>query len=153
MEEEARSGVRTLAALFLVPLLGTALFSSRLGLEQSYFYGFLALAALAVHIHFSSRAVHDIGALYLLGMVLLVVSGTTFVLIAHSTQALGPVIFASVGLLFMAIPTVPWGLREGGDLRGDDLRTLHGFHPGAWPTVFRRRRSGRSSSTWSLRPS
>lgn len=113
MESETRSGVRTLAALFMLPLLGTALFSSHLGLGREYLYGFLALAGLSGHIYLSSRAVHDIEALYLLGMVLLVVSGTTFVLIAHRTGALGSVIIASVGLLFMAIPMVPWGLREG----------------------------------------
>ncbi len=113
MEAETRAGVRTLAALFLLPMIGTALFAPQLGLERTYSYGFLALAALAIHIHISSRAVCEIEALYLLGMVLLVVSATTFVLIAHRTGAIGSVLFASVGLLFMAIPAVPWGLREG----------------------------------------
>lgn len=112
MEAETRSGVRTLATLFLLPMLTAALFATQLGLDRVYGYGFLALAGLALHIHFSSGVVHEIEALHLLGMVLLVVSGTTFVLIAHKTGALDTVIFASVGLLFMAIPSMPWGLRE-----------------------------------------
>jgi diguanylate cyclase (GGDEF)-like protein len=41
------------------------------------------------------------------------VSGTAFVLLAHHTATLSMALFASVTVLFMVIPLVPWGLREG----------------------------------------
>jgi diguanylate cyclase (GGDEF)-like protein len=43
----------------------------------------------------------------------LIVSGTAFTLLAHHTGSLSTTLFASVTLLFMVIPLVPWGLREG----------------------------------------
>ena len=51
-------------------------------------------------------------ALYMLGTTLLMISGTAFVLLAHKTGDFNQVLFASVALLFMVAPLVPWGLRE-----------------------------------------
>lgn len=113
MTGEAQSGLRTLASLFLIPLVVAAAAARPLGLDAEFGYAFLALAGLAVHVHFSSRAIGEIRAIYLLGMVLLVVSSTAFVLIAHRTGSLDAALFASVGFLFMVIPAMPWGLREG----------------------------------------
>jgi len=112
MVDETRSGVRTLCLVFLLPLLASALFAVPLGLDRNHVYTCVALSALALHLFVSSRAVREIEALYLLGMTLLVVTGTAFVLLAHRTGAFSTALFSSVGLIFMAVPTVPWGLRE-----------------------------------------
>ena len=113
MERETRGGLQTLAALFFVSMSGLAIAAPAIGLDGRYFWGVVALSGLALHVYLSASAVDEIDALYLLGICLLVVSGTTFLLIAHGSGMLAPLIFAAVGLLFLSIPLVPWGLREG----------------------------------------
>ncbi len=70
------------------------------------------LAVLAAHVMISAHAARDARALYLLGTTLIMISGTAFVLLAHRTGDFNLVLFASVALLFMVAPLVPWGLRE-----------------------------------------
>lgn len=113
LEGQARSGVQSLASVLLLPYLLTTIFAPQMGLERSGMFAAAALTVLCIHIYFSARAVRDIEALYLLATVLIVTSGTTQVLFAQRTGELDHIAFASVGLLFMAIPTVPWGPREG----------------------------------------
>jgi diguanylate cyclase (GGDEF)-like protein len=112
MVGETRNGVRAMSLAFLVPLLASVLVAERLGLGKPHIYTCAALAALAVHVYFSARAINEIRSLHLLGMTLVVITGTAFVLLAHRTGAFGAVLFSSVVLLFMVIPMVPWGLRE-----------------------------------------
>ena len=90
----------------------TVLFS-RAGLGQSYIYTCSLLALLAVHIFVSAHVTRTAQSIYLLGTTLLLISGTAFVLLAHRSGAFSFDLFASVALLFMVIPIVPWGLREG----------------------------------------
>jgi len=70
------------------------------------------LAVLAAHVMISAHAARDARALYLLGTTLIMISGTAFVLLAHRAGDFNQVLFASVALLFMVAPLVPWGLRE-----------------------------------------
>ncbi len=112
MVEETRAGVRSMSLVFLLLLLGSVLVSEKLGLGRPHVYTCAALAALCVHVYFSARAIHEIKTLHVLGMTLLIISGTAFVLLAHRTGAFGAALFSSVVLLFMAVPMVPWGLRE-----------------------------------------
>ena len=71
------------------------------------------LGLLCLHVIFSSRKVTDSTALFLLCMTLIVVSGVSFVLLAHNEGNFSNVLLPSVVVLFMVIPIVPWGLREG----------------------------------------
>jgi diguanylate cyclase (GGDEF)-like protein len=112
MLEETRKGLKAMSLLFLALLLGSALFHSELGLGRTYVYTAMSLAALCTHVYFSSRAIREIRTLHVLGMTLLIISGTAFVLVAHQQGAFGAALFTSVALLFMVIPMVPWGLRE-----------------------------------------
>src|SRR6266568_4209580 len=73
---------------------------------------FGVLALLALHVAVSARAITDIKVLYLLGMMLLAVSGLAFVLLAHRYGVFTATLFSTVVLLFMVVPLVPWGLRE-----------------------------------------
>jgi diguanylate cyclase (GGDEF)-like protein len=57
--------------------------------------------------------VQDAQALYLLCMTLIIVSGTAFVLLAHQEGNFNNALLPSVVVLFMVIPIVPWGMREG----------------------------------------
>ena len=112
MLDETRRGVMTMGLVFLALLLGSSLIHDELGLGQSYVYTSLALAALSLHVVFSARAIREIRTLHVLGMTMLIISGTAFVLHAHQTGAFGAALFTSVALLFMVVPMVPWGLRE-----------------------------------------
>ena len=61
---------------------------------------------------FSARRIDEIGALHMLGMTLLVVSGVSYVLLAHQSGSIGAALLTGVTLLFMVVPLVPWWLRE-----------------------------------------
>ena len=112
MVDETRTGVRAMSVVFLMLLLGSILVYDKIGLGKPYLYTSAALAALSVHVYLSARAINEIKSLHVLGMTLLIISGTAFVLLAHQTGAFGAALFSSVVLLFMVIPMVPWGLRE-----------------------------------------
>ncbi len=112
MVEETRAGLLTLSALAALLLGATAAIVAALSLDPSYFYTYAVLAVLSLHIFLFARRVHDIGSLNALGMTLLTIAGAALVLLAHRHAGFGSVLFASVVLLFMLIPLVPWGLRE-----------------------------------------
>lgn len=112
MLDDTRKGMYMLGSVSLLLLSASACVYSLLGFDPVYGYTCLALAVLSLHTAVSARAVRELKALHLLGMTLLVVSGMAFVLVAHETGVLNTAVFASVVLLFMVVPLVPWGLRE-----------------------------------------
>src|SRR3989449_3970208 len=112
MCREARQGIFVLGILTMVLMAGLALLYHALGFGAAYPYTFGVLALLALHVAVSARAVTDIKVLYLLGMMLLAVSGLAFVLLAHHYGVFTATLFSTVVLLFMVVPLVPWGLRE-----------------------------------------
>ena len=112
MCREARQGIFVLGILTMLLMAGLALLYHALGLDTAYPYTFGMLALLALHVAVSARAVTDIKVLYLLGMMLLALSGLAFVLLAHRYGVFTATLFSTVVLLFMVIPLVPWGLRE-----------------------------------------
>lgn len=109
---DTRRGLLLMSLTMLGALVGEAALFTYLGLGLPYLYTCTLLATLAVHIYISASAVKEISTLNALGMTLLVVSGTAFVLLAHQTGKVNIALFASVVLLFMVIPMMPWGLRE-----------------------------------------
>lgn len=112
MIEETRKGLAAMSAMALILLCAQTAVYAGLGFGYMYLYTSLLLALLAAHVFVSARMLNDINSLYLLGMSLLVVCGTAFVLLAHKTGTFSLALFASVALLFMVIPMIPWGLRE-----------------------------------------
>ncbi len=112
MCREARQGIFVLGILTMLLMAGLALLYHALGLGAAYPYTFGVLALLALHVAISARTISDIKVLYLLGMVLLAVSGLAFVLLAHRYGVFTATLFSTVVLLFMVVPLVPWGLRE-----------------------------------------
>jgi len=112
MVRDTREGVSFLAfaaLLFLAPASGLAAW---FGLGSAYLRTYVLLAALALHIFLSARRVHDVRALNLLAMVLLIVSASALVLLARGSGELHNMLLLSVATLMMLIPLVPWGLRE-----------------------------------------
>ncbi len=112
MCREARQGIFVLGLLTMLLMSGLAALYYALGLGAAYQYTFGVLALLALHVAISARTISDIKVLYLLGMVLLAVSGLAFVLLAHRYGVFTATLFSTVVLLFMVVPLVPWGLRE-----------------------------------------
>jgi len=110
--DEARKGLGAMSILIIAILLIEATLYIKFGLDPIYLYTCAILVVLSLNILFSARAIRDPQALHLLGVTLLVISGTAFVLLAHYQQVFHPMLFASVVLLFMVVPIMPWGLRE-----------------------------------------
>ena len=110
--DETRKGVALLSLVALLFLgLATAM-SAAFELGTTYIYTYSLLCALALHIHLSSAKVDQLRALYLLAMLLLVVCGSSLVLLAQRAGQLHTILLLSVAVLIMLVPVVPWGLRE-----------------------------------------
>lgn len=110
--QETRKGIVILGLVSLLLLSASALAYALLGFEALYVYSCVVLAVLSLHVAVSARVVQEINTLYLLGITLLVVNGVAFVLLAHHSGSLNSALFASVILLFLVMPLVPWGIRE-----------------------------------------
>ena len=109
---EARRGLGSMSLIIIVILMIEAGLFIKFELDYMYLYTCAILMVLAVNIWIASRSIVEPQALYLLGVTLLIVSGTAFVLLAHYQQVFHPMLFASIALLFMVVPMMPWGLRE-----------------------------------------
>ena len=102
--EEARKGLTAMSMLTIVILFIEATIYVKFGLDPIYLYTCAVLVVLSLNILFSARTIADPQALHLLGVTLLVVSGTAFVLLSHYQHVFHPMLFASVALLFMVVP-------------------------------------------------
>lgn len=109
---ESRKGVAALSMASLMFLLLASVLSHVFKLGSSYVYTYVALAALSLHICLSAWRMAEVKVLYMLAMALLVISGSSLVLIAQQTGKIDTMIFSSVAVLLMLVPIVPWGLRE-----------------------------------------
>jgi signal transduction histidine kinase len=116
--QETRRGVALMSMVTLVFLLMSALFSTVLKLGGGYTHTYLLLAALALHVHLSSYRISQVPALNLLGMVLLIVCGSSLVLLARDIGQLHELLLLNVAVLLMLVPLVPWGLREAATTAG-----------------------------------
>ena len=75
-------------------------------------YVYALIAALGLHVMVATRARSSLREVHALGITLLVVTSAALVLLAHRTGIVNGAILASVVLLFMVIPVVPWGRRH-----------------------------------------
>lgn len=112
MFNDTRKGITILGLVSMFLLVATAFMYSFLDYDKLYIYSCIILAFLALHVAISTRSIHETNTLYLLGMTLLVVNGVAFVLLAHHSGTFNASLFASVIMLFLLMPLVPWGLRE-----------------------------------------
>lgn len=118
MLSETRKGITVMALLSLMIQVAAIALYQKLGVQGSFLYTYGLLALLSVHIIASARFVSDLSALYLLGIILLVITGVAIMAIAHRTGSLNAGLMSSIVLLFMVMPLVPWGLREAGIVVG-----------------------------------
>ena len=110
--EEARKGLAAMSILTMAILLIEGMLYVGFALDPMYLYTCAILVLLSLNMVFAARTVNDPQALHLLGVTLLVISGSSFVLLAHYQQVFHPMLFASVAMLFIVIPMMSWGLGE-----------------------------------------
>jgi diguanylate cyclase (GGDEF)-like protein len=113
MVGEVSRGVSTLGLVTLMLFALAFVLYGLLEYNDLYLYTCTVLSLLCMHVIFTSTRVQDTRALHLLCMTLIIVSGTAFVLIAHQEGNFSNALLPSVVVLFMVIPIVPWGMREG----------------------------------------
>jgi len=112
IEKDVRQGLQIMG-LVSFGLLGAATtLYALLDFGVAYIYTFFMLTLLALHITVACRAIKTTQMLYMLGITLLVIAGTAFVLLAHKTGNFSSALLSSTVLLFMIVPLVPWGVRE-----------------------------------------
>jgi diguanylate cyclase (GGDEF)-like protein len=109
---EARKGLAAMSILTMGILLIEATLYVKFALDPMYLYTCAILVLLSLNMVFASRTVGDPQALHLLGVTLLAVSGSAFILLAHYQAIFHPMLFASVAMLFIVIPMMSWGLGE-----------------------------------------
>lgn len=112
IREDTRQGVQILAALSLFVNIGIWLLVIRNSAGALGSNSHLILAVLSVHVLVSAYFVHEIGALQVLGVVLIVVSALAIVFVAHSFGDLTIGMMAAIVMLLISTPLIPWGLRE-----------------------------------------
>ncbi|MDJ0880787.1 MAG: GGDEF domain-containing protein [Gammaproteobacteria bacterium] len=109
---DIRKGIIILCwVLFLLLACSSALYTI-LGYERIYVYSSAILALLSLHMSVSVRVINKTKELYLLATTMLVIHGVAMVLLAHQSGGFNAALFASVILLFLVMPLVPWGVRE-----------------------------------------
>lgn len=112
MRLDTRRGVQILALLSLLMHLCLSIIVVYNAVGSLHLYTHLMLAILSVHILVSVSFVPDIRTMQVLGMLLLIVSALAITLLAHRSGDLNTGMMAAVIMLFIAIPLVPWALRE-----------------------------------------
>jgi diguanylate cyclase (GGDEF)-like protein len=110
--EDVRRGVAAMAGLSVVLQSLAGLLHVQLGAGSESVYVYALIAALGLHVMFATRTQSSLRALYALGVTLLVVTSAALVLLAHRVGTVNGALLASVVLLFMVIPLVPWGLKQ-----------------------------------------
>lgn len=112
IREDTRQGVQMLASLSLLVNLAMWLLILSGGSAGLDSHTHLVLAALSVHVLVSTRFVHEIPALQVLAVVVIVVSAMAIVFVAHSTGDLTIGMMAAIVMLLISTPLIPWALRE-----------------------------------------
>lgn len=109
---DTRVALVAMAVLLLCLQIGIWLLQIKMGQGQQYFYTFCLLSLLSCHVLISSWFVKETRVLYLLAMAYLVMSGTAITLVAHQMGTFNIALLSSSILLIVAIPLMPWGLKE-----------------------------------------
>ena len=107
-----RRGLQVMASFALLVQIGIALYAWLWYDSGQVLYTNLLLAALSIHIVLSAEAVRDVRTMQVLGIALLVVNAAAVTLLAHRAGELNIGMMAAIVMLFVAIPLVPWALRE-----------------------------------------
>lgn len=112
MRKDTRIGVQMMALLSLLLQLIVAMFLLSQDLGGVYLYTNVILGIFSLHILVSAAFVSDVRALHVLGMSFLIIGALAITFLAHRAGDLNIGMMAAIVMLFIAIPLVPWALRE-----------------------------------------
>ncbi len=112
IEKDTRLGVQIMAGLALLMQACVAFLLISQEFDPAYINTNFLLAALSLHILISAGFIKDVRTLHFLGMTFLVIGALAITFLAHRTGDLNIGTMAAIILLFVAIPLVPWALRE-----------------------------------------
>jgi len=112
LHKDTRIGIQTMAGLSLAMQVGIALLSILKGLGSAYLYTSALFALLSLHILVSAFFVKEVRALQTLGMAFLIIGAVAVTVLAHRSGDLNIGMMAAVVMLLVAVPLVPWALRE-----------------------------------------
>lgn len=112
MRADTRLGVQTVAAFALAMQLCIAIVATGQELPANFVYTNLIFGLLSLHVMVSARFVDDVRSLQALGIAFLVIGAMTITFLAHRVGDLNIGMMAAIVMLIVAIPLVPWALRE-----------------------------------------
>ncbi len=112
IRKDTRLGVQTMAGLALLMQATVAALLLLRGIDVTYLKTNVIFGALSLHILISAAFVKDVRTLQVLGMTFLVIGALAITFLAHRTGDLNIGMIAAIVMLFIAIPLVPWALRE-----------------------------------------
>ena len=109
---DTRLGIQAMAGLSLVMQLCVAAVILFLGLDSIYLSTNLLFGLLSLHVLVSAAYLKDVRTLHALGMAFLIIGALCLTILAHRSGELHVGMMAATVMLFVAIPLVPWALRE-----------------------------------------
>ena len=112
LHRDTRVGLQMLAGLSLVMQMGVTVLALTRGLGPAYLYSSLVFGLLSLHIVISATFITEVRSLHALGVAFLIIGALTITLLAHRSNDLNIGMMAAVVMLFIAVPLVPWALRE-----------------------------------------
>lgn len=112
MLTDTRLGIQAMAGLSLVMQLCVAILILVQGHDVIYLSSNVLFGLLSLHILVSALFVKDVRALHALGMAFLIIGALCLTILAHRAGELHIGVMAATVMLFVAIPLVPWALRE-----------------------------------------
>jgi diguanylate cyclase (GGDEF)-like protein len=112
LRKDTRIGVQIMAGLSLAMQLCIALLAITQELSPTYIYTSSLFALLSLHVLISASFVQDVRALHTLGIAFLVIGAVSVTVLAHRSGDLHIGLMAAIVMLFVAVPLVPWALRE-----------------------------------------
>ena len=110
--KDTRLGIQAMAGLSFAMQLCVAVVVLTKGLGNPYLYISVLFGLLSLHVLLSASYLKDVRTLQALGMVFLVIGALCLTSLAHQTGELQIGMMAATVMLFVAIPVVPWALRE-----------------------------------------
>ena len=110
--DDTRKGVQVMAVVSLCMQFVVTMIIVVQDLGMAYLSSTGIFAALSLHVFISARYVDDVRGLQLLGMTFLIIGALAITFLAHEVGDLNVGMMAAAVMLFVAIPIVPWALRE-----------------------------------------
>ncbi len=110
--KDTRLGIQAMAGLSLAMQLCLAVLILAKGSDTIYLSSNLLYGLLSLHVLISAAFLKDVRTLHVLGMTFLIIGALCLTILAHRSGQLHIGMMAATVMLFVAIPLVPWALRE-----------------------------------------